>query len=136
MPKYCDMRTAYIKQGKEKEFDMTIDSVCEYLMRQTDYDYKTSLQKLIQHDMNTIDVIREWVGLPINKPAKPSGRSNNQLVFDEFRTFLDEASINYYKTKSTEEILVKSDACIGDDWVNVEPTNEIISTAVANNICR
>lgn len=135
MPKYCDMKTAYIKQGKEKEFDMTIDSVCEYLMRQTDYDYKTSLQKLIQHDMNTIDVIREWVGVPINNPSKPSGRSNNQLVFDEFRTFLDEASIKYYKT-NTEKEKINCDAHIGDDWVNVEPTNEIISSVVANNICQ
>lgn len=129
MPKYCDMREAYKKHNKEKEFDMTIDNICEYLMRQTDYDYKTTLEKLIQHNMNTIDVIREWIGKPNINSSKLINKSNNQLVFDEFRKFLDEASGKYYKSKHDKDI--KNN----DDWVKVEPTNEIITHNSPNNIC-
>jgi hypothetical protein len=135
MPKFCDMRIAYIKHGKEKEFDMTIVGVCEYLMRQTDYDYKTAFEKLIHHDMNTVDVIREWMGAPIvNKQHIP--RSNNQMVFEEFRKFLDEASNNYYKKKTDEEESIKFDAHILNEWVNIEPTNQIITQYNQDNNCK
>lgn len=74
-----------------------INTACEFLMRQTDYTREKALEKLIQYDMKTDIIIREWMGIPVSKQAT---RSNNQKVFDEFRTFLDDAATKYYKNKS------------------------------------
>ena len=73
-----------------------VNDACEVLMRQTDYTRAVALDKLAQYDMNTDIIIREWMGIPI---VKPVARSNNQKVFDEFRTFLDDAANKYYKNK-------------------------------------
>ena len=72
--------------------------MCDFLMRQTDYTREIAMEKLVQHDMKTDVIIREWLGIPV--PVSHSvSRSNNQKVFDEFRTFLDDASSKYYSTK-------------------------------------
>ena len=47
-----------------------------------------------------MSVVREWMGVEtIKKPE----RTSNQMVFDEFRSFLDEASSNYYKRKEMQK---------------------------------
>jgi len=76
-----------------------MDDMCDFLMRQTDYTREIAMEKLVQHDMKTDVIIREWMGIPMSAPPPQVIRSNNQKVFDEFRTFLDDASSKYYSTK-------------------------------------
>lgn len=75
---------------------MELNDACDFLMRHTDYTREIAIDKLVQYDMNTNIIIREWMGIPAPKQID-SNRSNNQKVFDEFRTFLDDAAIKYYK---------------------------------------
>ena len=74
-----------------------MDDMCDHLMRQTDYTREIAMEKLVQFDMKTDVIIREWMGIPVSAP--PVIRTNNQKVFDEFRAFLDDASSKYYSTK-------------------------------------
>ena len=77
---------------------VNMNELCDNVMRQTDYTREIAMEKLVQHDMKTDVIIREWMGIPTSK-SKPSIRSNNQKIFDEFRVFLDDASARYYSTK-------------------------------------
>ena len=81
---------------------MEVNDACEFLMRQTDYTREIALEKLIQYDMKTDIIIREWMGIPTTKQPASTGRSNNQKVFDEFRTFLDDAATKYYKKQESK----------------------------------
>lgn len=76
---------------------VNMNDMCDFLMRQTDYTREIAMEKLVQYDMKIDVIIREWIGIPASAP--PVIRSNNQMVFDEFRTFLDDASSKYYSTK-------------------------------------
>ena len=81
---------------------MDINDACDFLMRQTDYTREIALEKLVQYDMKTDIIIREWMGIPATKQPASNTRSNNQKVFDEFRTFLDDAATKYYKNKESK----------------------------------
>lgn len=100
MPSYEDIRERFEKEGKLEFFQQGIDDACNKIARQTDYDNETALTKLKEHNMDITSVVREWIGVEtIEKPK----RTSNQMVFDEFRSFLDTASLDYYKKKELEE---------------------------------
>ena len=75
-----------------------LEEACAMVMRQTDYTREIAINKLLQYDMNTEIIVREWMGVPVCESKK---MSNNQKVFQEFRTFLDDAAFKYYKNKDT-----------------------------------
>lgn len=100
MTSYDEIRSRYVKQGTLKLFEQGVDDACKRIMRQTDYNRDVALEKLKEHNMDIISIVREWMGVE-SIPSKD--RSSNQMVFDEFRTFLDGASRNYYKKKELEE---------------------------------
>tara|TARA_Y100000287_G_C14201383_1_gene345636 strand:- start:212 stop:616 length:405 start_codon:yes stop_codon:yes gene_type:complete len=100
MPTYQEVRELFEKQDKLEFFEQGIKDACEKIMRQTDYNYDTSLEKLKQHNMDVMSVVRDWMGV---ETVQPKNRSTNQMVFDEFRTFLDDASSNYYKKKEIQK---------------------------------
>lgn len=100
MSSYDELRDHYMKQGALKFFEQGIDDACNRIMRQTDYNYDVSLEKLKEHNMNIINVVREWIGV---ESIQKKDRSSNQMVFDEFRSFLDDASRNYYKKKEVQQ---------------------------------
>ena len=100
MTSYDDIRDRYVKQGALEFFEQGIDDACNKIMRQTDYDRDVALEKLKEHNMDIISVVREWMGV---ESIQKKDRSSNQMVFDEFRSFLDGASRNYYKKKELEQ---------------------------------
>ena len=100
MPTYEEIRERFEKEDKLAFFEQGIDDACEKIMRQTDYSREVSFQKLKEHDMDIMAVVRQWMGVEtIQKPD----RTSNQMIFDEFRTFLDDASRDYYKRKEQEK---------------------------------
>lgn len=97
MSKYDEIKQIYKNQGKEDDFNTIIENRCSYVERQTDYSSEVALNKLIEHELDVPNVIKEWLGIPAEKPNVY--RSPNQMIYDEFRSFLDEAAKNYYKNK-------------------------------------
>lgn len=100
MASYDEIRDHYVKQGSVEFFEEGIDDACKRIMRQTDYNRDVALEKLKEHNMDIISVVREWMGV---ESIQNKDRSSNQMVFDEFRSFLDSASRNYYKKKELEQ---------------------------------
>ena len=58
MPTYEEVRELFQKQDKLEFFEQGIKDACEKIMRQTDYNYDTSLEKLKQHNMDVMSVVR------------------------------------------------------------------------------
>ena len=100
MPTYEEVRERFERENRMNIFEQAVEDACQKIMRQTDYDKDKSLQKLKEHDLDIIKIVREWMGVPIKKEEK---RTANQMVFAEFRSFLDKAANNYYKKREAEE---------------------------------
>ena len=72
------------------------------IMRQTDYDAETALQKLIKCNNDVIQVIRDYMN-PLGKESTvlpPARLSTNQQIYKEIRTMMDDAAFNYELTKA------------------------------------
>ena len=100
MPTYEEVRERFERENRMNIFEQAVEDACQKIMRQTDYDKDVSLQKLKDHNLDIIEIVREWMGVPTKKETK---RTTNQMVFDEFRSFLDDAANKYYKKKEAEE---------------------------------
>tara|TARA_B100000282_G_C31734959_1_gene492929 strand:- start:2164 stop:2550 length:387 start_codon:yes stop_codon:yes gene_type:complete len=101
MSKYDELKALYEKQDKLELFEKKVHETCLVVMRQTDYSEEKALEKLKEHDMVALTVIKEYMGIPLKKQKKDL--TANQAVFREFRTFLDDACSNYYKQKEMEQ---------------------------------
>ena len=106
MNKYEASREIWIKQNKVEIFDHAFDNLCKLIVRQTDYDIIIAKEKLIEHDLNTLLVIKEWMG--INIKSENIKKSTNQMVFDEFRSFLTEAALNFKEKQEAEKKFKKA----------------------------
>ena len=107
MNKYETSREIWIKQNKVQVFDHAFNNLCELIVRQTDYDIVMAKEKLIRHDMNSLLVIKEWMGIDVK--TETIKKSTNQMVFDEFRTFLTEASLKFKDKQEAERKFKKAD---------------------------
>ena len=101
MSKYDELKALYEKQDKLELFEKKVHETCLVVMRQTDYNEEKALEKLKEHDMVALTVVKEYMGIPLKKQKKDL--TANQAVFREFRTFLDDACSNYYKQKEMEQ---------------------------------
>ena len=101
MTSYEDLKQLFEKENKLDVFEEKVNETCLVVMRQTDYDKEKALEKLKQHNMVALDVVKEYMGIPLKRERKKV--STNQAVFREFRTFLDEACSNYNKKKEMEQ---------------------------------
>lgn len=106
MNKYEASREIWIKQNKVHIFDHAFDNLCKLIVRQTDYDMIIAKEKLIEHDLNTLLVIKDWMG--INIKSETMKKSTNQMVFDEFRSFLTEASLKFKEKQDAEKKFKKA----------------------------
>ena len=64
------------------------------VMRQTDYNQETALEKLKLHEYNEINVVKEYLGVPIKKAAAPI-KSVNQEIYKQLRNKLDSNMRDY-----------------------------------------
>jgi len=78
-----------------------------FIMNQTTYDYETSVSKLLHHSGNHIHVVKEYMGIPIQK--KHCITSINQEIYKQIRKELD-TSMRIYNNKNpinTEDVISK-----------------------------
>ena len=59
--------------------ETVLQRLIEVIKRQTDYDDDTVKKKLVEHNNNVVDIIREFMN-PGNKPLKPNKMLFSQLV--------------------------------------------------------
>jgi len=75
----------------------------DVIMRQTDYVKELAEQKLLEHDGNTINVIKEFMGIPINNITTRSSPSLQQEMFTQIRKQMD-LSIRDYNNKQNAKL--------------------------------
>lgn len=84
--------------------DQSKNELIQVVMRQTNYDEEKCIEKLKHFNYNVNETILDYM-----KPSKSStsnnsnGKSGNQMMYSEFRKFLDEASLNYERGKHKKE---------------------------------
>ena len=67
------------------------------VMKQTNYDYEQTLEKLQEHNDNYLNVIKEYMGIPLQK--EKNIKSVNQEIYKQIRSKLD-VSMKEYSTKN------------------------------------
>ena len=66
MPTYEEVRE-FERENRMNIFEQAKEDACQKIMRQTDYNKDVSLEKLKEHDLDIIEIVREWMGAPIKK---------------------------------------------------------------------
>jgi hypothetical protein len=92
------------KQQTSNIQNETKKEIIEIVMRQTNYDEKKSIEKLEEFNYNINETIRDYM-VPIKRSTENNSncKSANQMLYREFRNFLDDASMNYEKRKREYE---------------------------------
>lgn len=103
MPTFDELREPWKKKGQEQRFDNKVNELVQVICRQTDYNEDVAKAKLVEHALDLHAVVREYLGVGERK-SESKKTSTNQMVFKEFRTFLDDAASSYYKRKESEQI--------------------------------
>jgi hypothetical protein len=81
------------------------EQIIQLVMRQTDYNREKVLEKIEKWNGNYLFVIKEYMNPnfnPIKKKVKKIS-TNNQKVFGEIRSFMDNANSQYKRRKAIEE---------------------------------
>jgi len=71
------------------------------VMRQTEYNYETSSEKLKENNNNYELVIKEYMG--IKPKEEPKLKSINQQIYSEIRGMMNDASMRFYRNKEMQE---------------------------------
>lgn len=69
------------------------ESLITIILKQTNYDKKTAIEKLKKWDNNHINVIKEYMNPDFQTKKNKKPQTNNQKIFSEIRNFMD--SIKY-----------------------------------------
>ena len=97
------------KEGQEKR----IEETCKMIMRQTDYSYEESREKLIKENFNYLTVIQKYVTGETTQsksettPTETSNKTVNQHIYSELRNFMDTAAVGYEQRKRRAEKMEK-----------------------------
>ena len=80
----------------------TLEDTLSLIMRQTDYDEATAQQKMLEHNNDVMQVIREYM-----TPVKPIKKcttklSVNQQIYKEIRGMMDDAAKRYELEKAKQ----------------------------------
>jgi|UniRef100_A0A6C0IJZ7 hypothetical protein len=79
-----------------------ITEMCDMISRQTDYTLDEIKDKLIEYNYNSIDVIKEYMGVQKEKPRPIT--SINQEIYKQIRMKLDEG-IKDFNEKQYKKVL-------------------------------
>jgi hypothetical protein len=78
-----------------------LDNKIQIIMRQSNYTYEESKQKLQDYQYNEIKVIRAFMGIPEKKETPV--KSINQEIYRQLRYRLDASMSEYNKKKECEQ---------------------------------
>jgi bisphosphoglycerate-dependent phosphoglycerate mutase len=103
--RYDTLKKQHEQGNKLEHFNKYIDNLKNLVLRQTDYTEDIAHKKLIEHDLDVMKILREYMN--ISKVPVKDNKSTNQRMYGEFRKFLDDASKSHYKQKEFEELRQK-----------------------------
>ena len=101
------------KEDQTELKEKRIDETCKMIMRQTDYTYEESRQKLIKENFNYLSVIQNYVRGDTKKSTSQTNirqtpnKTVNQHIYSELRNFMDTAAVGYEQRKRRNEKMEK-----------------------------
>jgi hypothetical protein len=102
--RYDKLKKHHEKTNKMEDFNKYIENLRNVVMRQTNYTEDIALNKLIEYDLDVMKIIREYMNVSKKTTVH---KSTNQLMYGEFRKFLDDAANSHYRRKELEELRQK-----------------------------
>jgi hypothetical protein len=69
------------------------EDMINLVSRQTDYSTDVIISKLVEHDYNTINIVKEYMGIDVEKKYKV--KSVNQEIYRQMRLTLDAATKDF-----------------------------------------
>ena len=76
---------------------MAMEEDINFIMRQTNYTREISYQKLLEHEQNKINVIKEYMGIPFSQKEVPK-KSLQQEMYSQIRKKMD--ITDFYKKQN------------------------------------
>ena len=103
------------------------EDMINLISRQTDYSTDKIISKLVEHDYNTTNIVKEYMGIDVEK--KYEVKSVNQEIYRQMRLTLDAATKDfndkqYEKIKKEWEEEEKNNTIM--ESVNEEEENKIV----------
>jgi len=101
------------KEDQANLQEKRIEETCKMIMRQTDYTYDESRDKLIKENFNYLTVIQKYVTGDTAESSsdktvtKSSDKTVNQHIYSELRNFMDTAAVGYEQRKRRAEKMEK-----------------------------
>jgi hypothetical protein len=77
--------------------------IINLVMRQTNYDKDTIVEKLEANNNNYLAVIKEYIMQDKKEKKNVENKSTNQKIMSEIRTFMDDVNNQYEKRKRYNE---------------------------------
>jgi hypothetical protein len=102
--RYEQLKQKHEHNNQLQEFYKYINNLKDVIMRQTDYNEDTTIKKLVEHDLDVMKIVREYMNVNTEISNKEDKKSTNQMIYGEFRKFLDDAASKHYKRKELEEL--------------------------------
>ena len=102
--------------NKEDQTDLQkkrIEETCKMIMRQTDYTYEESRDKLIRENFDYLTVIKNYIKGDTTESSldttntESSTKTVNQHIYSELRNFMDTAAVGYEQRKRRAEKMEK-----------------------------
>ena len=76
---------------------MAMEEDIDFIMRQTNYTREISYQKLLEHEQNKINIIKEYMGIPFSQKEVPK-KSLQQEMYSQIRKKMD--ITDFYKKQN------------------------------------
>ena len=76
-----------MESDKELLNEDELNNLVSIVMRQTNYDNKTALDKLDKHNLNYIDVIKEYLEDDKKERRAENNKTVNEMIHSEIREF-------------------------------------------------
>lgn len=103
---YDKLKKQHEQTNKVEDFNKYIENLRNVVIRQTNYTEDVAVNKLIEHDLDVIKILREYMNVS-KSSTSATHKSTNQLMYGEFRKFLDDAANSHYRRKELEELRQK-----------------------------
>jgi len=76
-----------IESDKELLNENELNNLVDIVMRQTDYDSDMAMEKLKKHNLNYVDVIKEYLEDDKKEKEVKNNKTVNEMIHSEIRDF-------------------------------------------------
>lgn len=111
------------KEQFEEYKEKRLDEICKMIMRQTEYTYEESKERLIKENYDYLKVIKQYITKDteqIKRPLANETKSVNQKIYNELRGFMDNTAEQYEKRKRKAEKIEEMKKKLSEEYEKIQ----------------